>query len=36
MAYDSHVVQAARERLEQRRQQASDDAAALRTRFHAQ
>lgn len=36
MAYDSHVVQAARERLEQRRQQASDAAAALRTRLHAQ
>lgn len=36
MAYDPHVVQAARERLEQRRQQASTDAAALRTRLYAQ
>ncbi len=36
MAYNPHVVQAARERLEQRRQQASNDAAALRTRLHTQ
>ena len=36
MAYDPHVVQAARERLEQRRQQASNDAAALRARLHTQ
>lgn len=36
MAYDPQVVQAARKRLEQRRQQAADDAAVLRTRLHAQ
>ena len=36
MAYDPQVVQAARERLEQRRQQALDNAAALRTRIHNQ
>ncbi len=34
MAYDPQVVQAARERLEQRRQEAINDAAALRTRLH--
>ena len=33
MAYDPHVVQAARERLEQRRYQAAADAAALRQRL---
>ncbi len=36
MAYDPQVVQAARERLEQRRQTAINDAAALRTRLHNQ
>ncbi len=36
MAYDSHVVQAARERLEQRRQKAINDAVTLRTRLHNQ
>ncbi len=36
MAYDPQVVQAARERLEQRRQKAINDAAELRTRFHNQ
>lgn len=36
MAYDPQVVQAARERLEQRRQQATDNAAALRTRLYTQ
>lgn len=36
MAYDSQVVQAARERLEQRRQKTINDAAALRTRLHNQ
>ncbi len=36
MAYDPQVVQAARERLEQRRQTAINDAAALRTRLHQQ
>lgn len=36
MAYDPQVVQAARERLEQRRQKASNDAAALRARLHTQ
>ena len=36
MAYDPQVVQAARERLEQRRQTAINNAAALRTRLHNQ
>ncbi len=36
MAYDPQVVQAARERLGQRRQQATDNAAALRTRLYTQ
>lgn len=36
MAYDPQVVQAARERLEQRRQKATNDAAALRTRLYTQ
>ncbi len=36
MAYDSSVVQAARERLEQRRTQATANAVALRTRLCAQ
>ncbi len=36
MAYDPQVVKAARERLEQRRQKASNDAAALRTRLYTQ
>ena len=36
MAYDPQVVQAARERLEQRRQKAINDAAELRTRLHNQ
>jgi DNA replication protein DnaC len=36
MAYDPQVVQAARERLEQRRQTATDNAAALRIRLHNQ
>ncbi len=36
MAYDPQVVQAARERLEQRRQTALTDAEALRTRLHNQ
>ena len=36
MAYDKQVVQAARERLEQRRQRAANNAAILRDRLHAQ
>ncbi len=36
MAYDPQVVQAARERLEQRRQKAINDAAELRTYLHNQ